>query len=230
MEKAIQLYYSELQLSESGIDEIEGLEKLFNLRKLYLNKNLITELKGLENLINLEVLDLSFNNITEIKGLDNLSKLKYLNLSCNKITEIKGLENLINLEKLDLSFNKITEIQNLDNLANLTRLNIYDNPILDLKGLNNLKNLTRLEIFTLNQKIYWNRIPDTVNIMYFVSKYCYSNYDIQKERILFKGQEILKLLIIKNAILNYIKYKRQFYPDSDYVLNVLKPRFEELKK
>ncbi|MBA7584206.1 hypothetical protein ES708_26159 [subsurface metagenome] len=104
------------------ISQIEGLEKLTDLKRLDLFGNEIAEIKGLEKLINLEYLILEGNEIAEIKGLENLINLKGLILRSNKINEIKGLENLVNLIYLDLSENPISEIKGLENLVNLKYL------------------------------------------------------------------------------------------------------------
>ncbi|KKN28247.1 hypothetical protein LCGC14_0856280 [marine sediment metagenome] len=110
----------------TDISQIEGLEKLTDLKKLDLFGNEINEIKGLEKLINLEYLNLSRNEITEINGLENLTNLKVLILEVNKIKEIKNLENLVNLVYLDLSENPISEIKGLENLVNLRGLGLND--------------------------------------------------------------------------------------------------------
>ena len=66
----------ELDLSNiniKDINKIEDLEKLTNLRELYIAGNQITEIKGLETLTNLQELDLKNNQINEIKGLKKLT-------------------------------------------------------------------------------------------------------------------------------------------------------------
>jgi len=128
------------------ITEIEGLESLTNLRKLYLNGNRITEIKDLGALTNLQELNLSFNEIREIKGLDSLKNLRKLKLTGNFITEIEGLESLTNLRKLYLNGNRITEIKGLEFLTNLRKLNLNGNRITEIKGLESLANLQELYI------------------------------------------------------------------------------------
>jgi hypothetical protein len=126
------------------LKELQGLEKLVNLKELHLGEHRIELIECLENLVNLEVLNLDYNRITEIKGLDNLASLKELYLNYNRITEIKGLDNLANLKELYLNYNKISEMKNLDKLHNLVRLYLGENKISEIKNLDKLHNLVRL--------------------------------------------------------------------------------------
>ena len=52
----------------TDINEIEGLEKLTDLKELYLSHNLIEEIKRLDNLINLQRLNLSHNHIKKFRA------------------------------------------------------------------------------------------------------------------------------------------------------------------
>ncbi|MHA1254608.1 MAG: leucine-rich repeat domain-containing protein [Promethearchaeota archaeon] len=130
----------------SDINEIEGLEKLTNLKKLDLSNNNITEIKGLEKLTNLSNLNLSTNNISEIKGLETLGNLRFLRLTNNHIKEINGLDNLTNLMTLFLDRNQITEIKGITKLTKLNALYLAGNDIPEIKGIENLKNLKRLDL------------------------------------------------------------------------------------
>ncbi|MFX1316215.1 MAG: leucine-rich repeat domain-containing protein [Promethearchaeota archaeon] len=140
-------------LGLSGINEIDSLVNIPNLKELVLDNSEITEIKGLDSLKNLELLVLEGNHIKEIKGLENLKELKHLNLSSNQISEIKGLENLRNLRKLHLENNRIREIYGLETLTNLEDLYLGNNQISEIKGLENLK---KLEILLL----YRNKITE----------------------------------------------------------------------
>ena len=76
-------------------EKIEVKNNILNLSDRGIEE--ITEIEGLEKLFNLKELDLSYNHITEIKKLEKLTNLQELYLSENRILEIKGLEMLINL-------------------------------------------------------------------------------------------------------------------------------------
>ena len=84
----------------------KGLEKLTQLRALYLLNNKLTSVKGLEKLTKLERLHLENNKLTEApKGLEKLTKLRVLNLRGNKLTSVKGLEKYTQLKALVLDDN-----------------------------------------------------------------------------------------------------------------------------
>jgi len=148
-----------------SIDEIKGLNRLFNLEHLILQRNAIQKISGLNHLKYLETLNLSQNQINQIDNLDDLINLKELNLSSNKIkrienlhlsrlkklsleknliTDIEKLDNLEDLEHLNLSYNNISELKNLNHLIKLKSLHLSYNDILEIAGLENLKNLNTL--------------------------------------------------------------------------------------
>lgn len=75
-----------LELKNKGIknlSEIEGLDKLWYLKKLNLSHNELTNIKGLESLINLRVLKLSHNNIRNIENISSLRNLQTILLDNN---------------------------------------------------------------------------------------------------------------------------------------------------
>lgn len=212
------------------LTEIDGLENLITLEGLRISECHIFEIKGLNTLTNLKILTLYANYITEIKGLDNLTNLEVLNLSNNQITEIKGLEKLIRLTSLDLSDNQITEIKGLENLTKLKYLNLSNNPIIEIKGLNNLTNLSTIIFQDVNIKfIDYMSIPDSDAFILYNQKNNYNRLLRVKKLCLKVRKEIVKIIMIQKSkeLLERIhKYK----PDSDYVNNIIKPRFEEMKK
>lgn len=221
-----------LRLSLCGISVIRGLNTLVNLRVLTLAENGITEIIGLDNLINLERLDLHENGIREITGLNNLINLKKLNLSENQFTEIKGLDNLVKLEILDLSYNNITEIKGLDNLISLRKLNISVCRIQELNGLNKLKNLAVILNDDVGIKnINYMCIPDS--ICYITNggfKIDYSDRFLRIKKLCQKvRKEIVKIIMIQKSK-ELLEKIRKYRPDSNYINNIVKPRFEEMQK
>jgi len=128
----------------TDLDEIIGLERLYNLKTLSLWKNNLTEIKNLNNLINLEDLVLSYNHITEIKNLDHLVNLKELAISGNKISQIKNISHLVNLEWLYLAHNEIERIEEIENLRNLQELMLFNNKIKIIENIEELTSLNKL--------------------------------------------------------------------------------------
>lgn len=133
-----------LSFSDNNISKIENLERLFNLRILYLNRNKIKKTENLKNLSKLIILYLLNNQITKIENLDNLTMLRQLKLGSNQITKIENLEKLISITELSLSGNQITKIENLDTLTNLIHLDLYENQIAKIENLNILANLSKV--------------------------------------------------------------------------------------
>lgn len=91
---------------------IEGLEKLTQLRMLYLQQNQIKKIENLCHLEKLMALNLSNNRITVIENLKGLDQLKNLDLSTNaieKLADCVELKELPALESLDLKNNHIDE-------------------------------------------------------------------------------------------------------------------------
>lgn len=107
----IPFYYfddvDEIELSESAIDSLSGIEMC---------KHAV-------------VVDLSCNQISDLSELWGLSLIEELNLSENRIELIDTLSNLPNLKQLDLSGNKITDISPLFELAKLESVILSDNPV-----------------------------------------------------------------------------------------------------
>jgi dynein assembly factor 1 len=103
-----------LWLESNGLSRIENLSPLVNLRCLYLGKNLIETIENLEPLEQLNTLDLSENRIMKITGLSKLKNLTNLNLSRNLIEDVHACEELVHcqtLTNIDISHNHLEEDQ-----------------------------------------------------------------------------------------------------------------------
>ena len=110
----------EIELSDSDIESLIGLESCTNLRLLSLDNNRITNISSLVNLTGLIELDLSNNQISDIRVLSNLSNLMTLKLSNNQITDFSPITKLTNLKKLYLENSGRLDIGLLTELTNLT--------------------------------------------------------------------------------------------------------------
>jgi len=134
----------ELDLRNNSISSIEGVDNLVNLKELYLKNNSISSIEGVDKLVNLEILELKNNSISSIEGVDKLVNMTKLYLGNNSISSIKGVEELVNLEILRLKKNSISSIEGVDKLVNLEILDLRNNSISSIGGVDNLVNLKGL--------------------------------------------------------------------------------------
>jgi len=103
--------YDELELAESGLSSLDGVEYCKNVISLDLNGNEITDISELWNLKQLEELYLANNQIGYIDALCSLKKLRILDLSNNQIDDLSPLFQLEQLQYLILVGNKIPKNQ-----------------------------------------------------------------------------------------------------------------------
>lgn len=101
----------EIELSESEIDDLDGVEYCIHTLSLDLSFNRIFDLSPLASLGSLQELNLSNNQIEYIDDISNLQQLKSIDLSNNSIGDILPLLEIETLEYADLSGNKISPDQ-----------------------------------------------------------------------------------------------------------------------
>ncbi|MDE0016329.1 MAG: leucine-rich repeat domain-containing protein, partial [Candidatus Poribacteria bacterium] len=155
------LNLSELDVSNSGITDLTGLEHAHNLRSLnlgnefiegdgFVNSRTVLDLSPLSGLTNLTSLQLSGNNISDIAAISALKNLDTLDLSSNNISDVSPLSGLTNLTSLNLSSNNISDLAALSTLTNLTSLGLSSNNISDVSPLSELAYLTSLWLSSNN--------------------------------------------------------------------------------
>lgn len=129
----------ELDVSNSNITSLKGLEHASNLQGLNAQGNNIVDISALKNLFNVYYLDLSNNHIESFDSLVGLTNLRFLYLDNNHIFSVpNNLNSIPNLENLTLSYNKLTDISNLKGLNDLTYLDLSYNNIEDITVLQEL--------------------------------------------------------------------------------------------
>ncbi len=140
----------ELRVSLNRITDLTPLAGLHNLRILWLGSNQINDIAPLAGLVHLEFLTLDFNRIVDLSALSGLINLRELGLAHNSLGSLESLSGLSRLKKLVLSQNRLVDISALSSLADLEELFLDRNRIEDLGPLGNFFNLRELEI-SLNQ-------------------------------------------------------------------------------
>ena len=121
------VYNGRLNLNNSSIQDLTGIEYALSLRELHLDSNRISDISPLAQLTNLRELHLNLNRISDISPLAQLTNLRELYLNSNKISDVSPLSGLVNLEWLTLSRNEILDFSPIVELAkNLKNL---ENPI-----------------------------------------------------------------------------------------------------
>ena len=86
---------------------------MLNLARLDVSDSQITNITGLQHAKNLSVLKLRGNQISDITPIANLTNLIHLDLSNNQIRDITSLEKLTNLNELLLAGNPIADMSTL---------------------------------------------------------------------------------------------------------------------
>ncbi|PKP18096.1 MAG: hypothetical protein CVU05_14300 [Bacteroidetes bacterium HGW-Bacteroidetes-21] len=103
--------FEEFELSESGIETLDGVEHCIHAVSIDLSNNAISDLSELWELQRLEELYLANNQISYIDALSNLLNLRIVDLSGNQIDDITPLLSLDFLEYVNLAGNPVPKIQ-----------------------------------------------------------------------------------------------------------------------
>ena len=138
------LNLTRLDVPNSGITDLSGLEHAHRLTDMSLRRNNITDVAPLTNLTQLTDLDINNNNIRDVAPLANLTQLTRLYLNNNRISDVAPLANLTQLIYLGLGGNSITDVAPLTNLTQLIYLYLQENSISDVLPLENLTQLIYL--------------------------------------------------------------------------------------
>jgi Leucine-rich repeat (LRR) protein len=133
------LLISSLDIRNSNISSLEGIQGFKNLLFLECSDNKITTL-DLRSLSNLKIISCDRNNMITL-NVQNLPKLQEISCWTNKMTEL-NLNGLSGLKNLQCGENMITSLD-LNQCPDLINLGIYKNKIsnLDLSSFSKLENL-----------------------------------------------------------------------------------------
>lgn len=134
-----------LDASDRGIEELDGLELAVNLMELQLDSNLVRNLEPIAGLTSLTFLSMSDNKLSDLTGLAPFTNLEALFLDSNEIKDISILSKFSKLMMLSLQGNKIKDITPLAGL-NIEYLNISYNEIEDITSLLALEKLQYIQL------------------------------------------------------------------------------------
>ena len=118
------------QLRKKDLDADISKSELESLKRLNVHESNISNLDGLQYCINLISLHLDGEKISDISPISKLTKLTYLYLDGDMISDISPISNLTNLVTLYLNRNKISDISPIANLKNLVQLHLDQNQII----------------------------------------------------------------------------------------------------
>ncbi|MFX1388743.1 MAG: leucine-rich repeat domain-containing protein [Promethearchaeota archaeon] len=119
-------------ISQAKYVTFEGVQyrvrsKSLKLRNKFINN--IADIQGLDKIWHLRKLDLSHNQIVSMKGIEYLPNLRILKLSNNKIQKIENVKNFKKLKKLIIDNNQLKDFHAADLPISLKHINIAKNPI-----------------------------------------------------------------------------------------------------
>ena len=123
-------FYDAVKIRHSGDIESEfPTYYIKDMDEIEMSDSEIDDLDGVELCIHTLILDLSFNRITDLSSLKNLNRLIELNLANNQIVNIDALANMHHLRYIDLSNNSIKDVSPLIEIERLKYANLSGNKI-----------------------------------------------------------------------------------------------------
>ena len=141
------LKVNQLNLSGTGISDLEPLRTLVKLTKLYLHDSQISNLEPLILLTVLRELRLSRTRVSNLHPIAGLTKLQRLWVDGTKVKDLEPLRNIACLELLDLGYTPLTNIEPLGGLTNLKMLWLPATQVSEIENLRNLYNLQQLYLW-----------------------------------------------------------------------------------
>lgn len=127
------LRYLELDHCELSSESLQSICECPHLDVLVLSNCGLSNISGLERLTGLRVLDLTHNSINNIDPIAQMTTLDELYLGHNAITSLPDFRALTSIRNLDLSYNLIETISNLSGCPTLERLNVSHNKLVSVK-------------------------------------------------------------------------------------------------
>lgn len=154
-----------LDLSNSNITSIEGIEIFENATTINLSNNKITNIEPLTKLNSLTSIDLSNNNITDISPFSNIKtkSLATIKLANNKIKDVSVLSNIQNESALYLDISNNQNVVGVEQINNISTLDISGCNITDLSKLQGCEKLVSLKVANTPGIKEIQNLPENLN-------------------------------------------------------------------
>ncbi|CAL5997975.1 leucine-rich_repeat domain-containing protein [Hexamita inflata] len=240
-----------LYLRKCGLQNIDQIASLVNLKDLDISGNIDIELSPLYKLKSLSKLQMCYCALKNIDQIDMLITLKVLAISSNYLQNIDSIRLLVNLKELDISQNESLDITPLKDLVGLTQLNLNFCGLTRVSALKPLINLQFLDL-SFNSGINITELQYLKNLTHLNLEYCnlVSIYalkplvnleylNVQDNQIVFLDINHLFQLKLFNIERNRIKNINFSHPNYNNresgkrcfkITNQKKPSQEELRK
>lgn len=137
-------------LNVSSADEITE-ERMAQITTLNLSNSIVADLSGLETATNLEVLlarDVDIADLTPLSDLTNLKEIDMRNANMDSQTDLSFLANLNSLEKIDFQNTAVEDISVLSGKNTLLHINLRETNVTDISA---LENMVQLQFLNLNR-------------------------------------------------------------------------------
>ncbi|MBL7926766.1 MAG: DUF4173 domain-containing protein [Bacteroidia bacterium] len=138
--------FSELHLSNQGIETLKPIESLKNIQYLDVSHNPWKQEADLSSFKFLKNLNISYTQLDTLDSLPILNHLQTLNISGLENLQFQKLNRWKNVTSVDASKTNLTSIKQLPLWPKLTGLILAENEISDLNDLVRYKNLHMLDL------------------------------------------------------------------------------------
>ena len=139
-----------LDLSGTKVSNVSPLAKSTSLVGLGLSKTRVSDLSALSKLTGLTGLDLSRTPVTDVSPLAKLTQLTRLCLASTKVPDVSPLAKLTKIRSLNLSGTKVSDVSSLAGLMNLEELYLAGTDVSDVSPLAKLPKLKTLNLQDAN--------------------------------------------------------------------------------
>ncbi|CAL6093976.1 leucine-rich_repeat domain-containing protein [Hexamita inflata] len=162
---------TKLYLRKYGLQSIDQIASLVNLKDLDISGNIDIELSPLYKLKSLSKLQMCYCNLKNIDQIVKLITLEVLAMSSNYLQNIDSIRLLVNLKELDISLNENLDITPLKDLVGLIQLDLNFCGLKHLSALKPLINLHFLDL-SFNSGINITELQYLTNLTHLNLEYC----------------------------------------------------------